>query len=108
MPEAILKAKGWKTKGGQWTKQSDSGESLNPKTRKTLVFVSLNRPSKLTRSLLLVWCRILKRVDPSLLWLPGDSEETIAAVKTVISGEGIPEDRVVFSAMAPLQEHLER
>lgn len=72
------------------------------------VFAYFNQLYKLSPDILDVWCSILKRVPNSLLWLirfPGEGEENVLAE---CRKRGVKIEQVVFSDVAPKEEHLKR
>lgn len=72
------------------------------------VFCSFNASYKLTPAVLDLWCRLLKEVSKSVLWLlqphPGARENLLREVKA----RGIKPERVIFAPKLPIDEHLGR
>lgn len=96
----------------------DSGEKI-PKTSNTcrsqyglpenaFVFCNFNQLYKIDPKTLKVWANILKRVPNSVLWLLRFPAVGEANIKAEMTSEGVPENRVIFSPVAPKEEHVRR
>lgn len=72
------------------------------------VFCNFNQLYKIDPATLRNWVNILKRVPKSVLWLlrfPAVGEPNI---KAHVQALGLPSDRVIFSPVAPKEEHVRR
>ena len=75
---------------------------------KAVVFCNFNQLYKIDPETLENWVTILKRVPNSILWLlrfPGTGEPNVTAMVTKL---GLSPGRVIFSAVAPKEEHVRR
>ena len=74
----------------------------------SFVFCNFNQLYKIDPTTLSNWASILKQVPNSVLWLlrfPAVGEPNI---KARIQALGLPADRVIFSPVAPKEEHVRR
>ncbi len=55
-----------------------------------------------------VWCKILKRVPKSVLWLFESNEIASQNLKKEAKKRGISPDRLIFASRKPVSEHLAR
>jgi len=125
IPDIVLHARGWvRSEGGEWVRRGgrDSSEvktgedhaqqyhqsGKEGEEREKVVFVSFNRPDKLTRTILSTWANILHRVPTSVLWLAGYGNESRRAIVDVMGSFGIRHDRIAFSSLEDPSIHLER
>lgn len=74
-----------------------------------IVYCNFNQLYKIDPSTLIMWCNILKQVPNSVLWLlrfPAVGEINVKnfAKQTC----GVNPDRIIFSAVAPKEEHVRR
>ena len=72
------------------------------------VFCNFNQIYKIEPSTFAMWMRILSRVPNSVLWLlrfPALGESNIRAAA---KAAGVPEHRIIFTDVAPKDEHLRR
>lgn len=72
------------------------------------VFASFNQSYKITEPVFAAWCRILGRVDGSLLWLLVPDEAVRARLRTAASAEGVDPQRLVFADFEPIEQHRRR
>lgn len=75
---------------------------------KVVVFCNFNQLYKIDPETLENWVTILKRVPNSILWLlrfPATGEPNVTAMTTKL---GLPPGRIVFSPVAPKEEHVRR
>ncbi len=97
----------------------DSGErvpeSIPHMTRETyglpenaFVFCNFNQLYKIDPETYESWCNILRRVPNSVLWLLRFPAAGEANVKAQAALHGIDQERVVFSNVAPKEEHVRR
>ncbi|XP_067948699.1 UDP-N-acetylglucosamine--peptide N-acetylglucosaminyltransferase 110 kDa subunit-like isoform X2 [Watersipora subatra] len=73
-----------------------------------VVFCNFNQLYKIDPAILNVWCNILKRVPNAVLWLlrfPAVGETNVI---NYCVQKGIESSRVVFSPVAPKEEHVRR
>jgi protein O-GlcNAc transferase len=73
-----------------------------------VVFASFNQPYKITPGTFDVWCRLLREVEGSVLWLLHGSKAATAHLKAEAERRGVPAERLVFAAARPQTEHLGR
>jgi len=73
-----------------------------------VVFASFNQPYKITPGTFDVWCRLLREVEGSVLWLLHGSKTATAHLKAEAERRGVPAERLVFAAARPQTEHLGR
>ena len=74
----------------------------------TIVFCNFNQLYKIDPDTLQCWIGILKRVANSVLWLlrfPAAGEPNVIAMASKL---GLPPGRIVFSPVAPKEEHVRR
>jgi len=72
------------------------------------IFCCFNANYKITQSIFESWCRILKKVDGSVLWLfEGNSKAKENLIKEA-NNRGINSDRLIFSERIENSEHLAR
>jgi len=72
------------------------------------VFCNFNQLYKIDPDTFESWCSILKRVPNSVLWLLRFPAAGEANVKAQATAHGVEQDRVVFSNVAPKEEHVRR
>lgn len=72
------------------------------------VFCCFNNNFKITPKVFTLWMEILKRVDRGVLWLLEDSVDAANNLKKAAIAQGISEDRLVFVARAPMDQHIAR
>lgn len=75
---------------------------------KAVVFCNFNQLYKIDPETLKNWVTILKRVPNSILWLlrfPVTGEPNVSAMTTKL---GLPHGRIIFSPVAPKEEHVRR
>jgi predicted O-linked N-acetylglucosamine transferase (SPINDLY family) len=74
-----------------------------------LVFCSFNQAYKITPDVFDKWMQLLRRVEPSVLWLPGLSEEMREALRREAESRGVSRERLVFAPfVAGHDQHLAR
>ncbi|GMH53117.1 hypothetical protein TrLO_g6632 [Triparma laevis f. longispina] len=74
----------------------------------SFVYACFNQGYKITPEVFAIWCGILKEVDNAVLWLlrfPPASEDNLLAE---VSKLGIDTSRIIFSDVAPKEEHIKR
>ena len=77
-----------------------------PKTG--FVFSCFNNNYKIGPEEFDVWCRILKRVPKSVLWLFESNHFASANLKKEAKKRGVSSSRLVFASRKPVSEHLAR
>ena len=73
-----------------------------------IVYCNFNQLYKIDPLTLESWVNILKRVPNSILWLlrfPGAGEANVLATA---AKQGLPQGRIIFSSVAPKEEHVRR
>nr|AKA09672.1 cytoplasmic O-GlcNAc transferase [Trichoplax adhaerens] len=75
---------------------------------KAIIYCNFNQLYKIDPKILETWVRILKRVPNSILWLLRFPAAGEAMLKNTILKMGLPADRVVFTNVAPKEEHVRR
>ena len=84
-----------------------SREELNLPNSK-FVFACFNTHQKITHEMFLLWMKILKKKDDSILWLLEDNIFSEENLKTEAKKNGIDPKRLIFAKNLPLDEHLSR
>lgn len=74
----------------------------------TFVFCCFNNPRKITPELFDVWCRILRAVPRSVLWLFAEQEVVISNLRRECTERGLSADRLVWAPKLDHAEHLSR
>jgi len=72
------------------------------------VYCNFNQLYKIDPKTLKVWANIIKKVPNSVLWLLRFPAVGEANIKAEMASEGVPESRVIFSPVAPKEEHVRR
>ena len=72
------------------------------------VFCNFNQLYKIDPATFESWCNILKRVPNSVMWLLRFPQVGETNVKAQAVAHGVEEDRIVFSNVAPKEEHVRR
>jgi predicted O-linked N-acetylglucosamine transferase (SPINDLY family) len=72
------------------------------------VFCCFNDNYKFTPAVFDAWCRILRRVEGSVLWLLESSPGAAANLRREAALRGVGGERLVFGRQLPLAEHLAR
>ena len=73
------------------------------------VFCSFNQSVKITPVVFDLWCRLLKAVPGSVLWLLEDDRDVVQMnLRHEAALRGIAPERLVFAGNLPLAEHLAR
>ena len=76
--------------------------------RDSFVFCCFNNNYKITKDVFDSWVRILKAVDPSVLWLLEDNPTAAANLRKEAAQRGLDPARLVFAKRMSLPEHLAR
>jgi predicted O-linked N-acetylglucosamine transferase (SPINDLY family) len=71
-------------------------------------FCCFNNNWKIVPAVFEVWMRLLKAVDPSVLWLFRDNTGAETNLRKEAAARGIDPARLVFAGRLPLDEHLAR
>lgn len=72
------------------------------------VFACFNQSYKITEAVFNRWCRILQRVDGSVLWLLVPQEEIQSALRLRAIERGIAPERLIFAPFVDPVRHLAR
>ena len=72
------------------------------------VFCCFCLPNKITPAMLDLWCRLLRNVPESQLWLLQSNSVTQHNLRREAAARGIAPERLVFAPPLPLAEHLGR
>jgi predicted O-linked N-acetylglucosamine transferase (SPINDLY family) len=72
------------------------------------VYCDFNNSYKISPRMFAVWMRILHRVPGSVLWLLSGNRYMVPNIYREAAAQGIPRERIVFSDVVPLEEHLAR
>ena len=73
-----------------------------------IVFCSFNQSYKLNPETFDVWCRLLKEVPGSVLWLLEPTGDAIVNLRREAAARSVEPDRLVFAPKKPIAEHLGR
>jgi predicted O-linked N-acetylglucosamine transferase (SPINDLY family) len=73
-----------------------------------IVLCGFNQPYKISPEVFDVWCRILRQVPDSVLWLLMWNKDAPMALRREAGIRGIDPDRIVFAPHAGQEEHLAR
>lgn len=73
-----------------------------------LIFCCFNATYKITPSIFEIWCKLLRQVPNSILWLLSSNEWAVNNLKKYAAAHGIDADRLVFADIIPLDQHLGR
>ncbi|UKJ75780.1 tetratricopeptide repeat protein [Azospirillum brasilense] len=73
-----------------------------------MVFCCFNAAYKITPALFGLWCRLLRAVPDSVLWLLDSHPEASANLRREAAHRGVAADRLVFAPRRPPAEHLAR
>lgn len=74
-----------------------------------VVFCCFNQPYKITPDIFDVWCRLLREVPDSVLWLVAPNADARANLLREATARGVDASRLVFAPYAPtIEEHLGR
>ena len=73
-----------------------------------IVYCNFNQLYKINPATMEMWINILKRVPHSVLWLLRFPAAGEANVLATVAAAGVDANRVVFSAVAPKEEHVRR
>jgi predicted O-linked N-acetylglucosamine transferase (SPINDLY family) len=76
--------------------------------QESFVFCCFNNNYKITPDVFDMWCRILKAVKNSVLWLLEDNPMAAANLRKEAQLRGVEPDRLVFAKRMNLPEHLVR
>ena len=72
------------------------------------VFCCFNNNHKITAEVFAVWCRLLRQLDGSVLWLLEGNLDAKHHLQREAQTRGIEPDRLVFAPRLALPEHLAR
>ena len=72
------------------------------------VFCSFNNNYKIDPVIFDIWCRLLRRVENSVLWIMADSEFAKDNLIKEAAKRGIAEDRLIFTPRCNQADHISR
>jgi predicted O-linked N-acetylglucosamine transferase (SPINDLY family) len=73
------------------------------------VFCCFNNHYKFTPEIFEIWMRLLKKIEPSVLWLSRWNEAAQANLRKVATASGVSPERLVFAPFVPsMDDHLAR
>jgi protein O-GlcNAc transferase len=72
------------------------------------VFCCFNNNYKITPDIFDIWMRIMRRAEPSVLWLFEDNPTAAANLRSEARARGVDDRRLVFAGRMPVAEHLAR
>ena len=72
------------------------------------VFASFNQSYKITPEAFDLWCRILREVPDSVLWLLHCSKAATANARKEAEARGVASERLIFAPARPQTQHLGR
>jgi len=75
-------------------------------SRKVLIFCDFNHLTKVDPQIFSIWMNILKRVPNSIMWFLRLPKEAEANLKKEAELRGVDPDRILFTDMLPLKDHL--
>lgn len=73
-----------------------------------LVFCSFNQTYKITPAMFDVWCRLLKAVPDSVMWLLASNPDAEPNLRREAEARGVTADRIVMAPLVSPEEHLAR
>jgi len=73
-----------------------------------LVLCGFNQPFKISAPVFDVWCRLLKQLPHSVLWLLAWNDGIVNALRSEARARGVDPDRLVFAPRVPTADHLSR
>ena len=73
-----------------------------------LVFCSFNQTSKITQTVFKEWCRLLRSIPGSVLWLLVHTDDAKENLSRFAKNEGVAPSRLVFAPSIPIADHLGR
>jgi protein O-GlcNAc transferase len=72
------------------------------------VFCCFNSSYKITPALFDIWCRLLKALPDSVLWIVSENDATQSNLSRAASMRRVDPRRLVFAGRAPYEQHLAR
>jgi predicted O-linked N-acetylglucosamine transferase (SPINDLY family) len=72
------------------------------------VFCSFNNNYKISAELFDIWCRLLKRIENSVLWIMVDNEFAKDNLIHEAEARGIAEERLIFTPRCNQNDHISR
>jgi predicted O-linked N-acetylglucosamine transferase (SPINDLY family) len=73
-----------------------------------LVLCGFNQPFKLSPEVFDVWCRLLRRLPGSVLWLSQWNDHAPALLRAQAEERGVDPARLIFAPMVGPQQHMNR
>jgi protein O-GlcNAc transferase len=74
----------------------------------TFVFCSFNNSYKLSPAQFDIWCRLLRSVPDSVLWIVADHDAAQANLRREAQARGVAPERLIFARRVPYEDHLAR
>jgi len=87
---------------------SNPGRAAAGLPEQGFVFCSFNQSFKFNPESFDVWCRLLREVPGSLLWLLGAPAPAMDNLRREAQARGVESSRLIFAPRAPLRDHLAR
>lgn len=95
---------------------NDSTLVIEPKPSRTscglpedaVVFCCFNMNYKITPAVFDIWCRLLKNIPNSVLWLYSNTSQATENLRKFALTRGIDAERLIVAPWLPLKEHLAR
>lgn len=75
---------------------------------KGFVFCTFNQPSKITPEVFDLWCRLLREVPGSWLWVLDPWPDATANLRREAEARGVASERIVIAPRLPMPAHLGR
>jgi len=72
------------------------------------VFCSFNQSYKISPDVFDVWCRLLREVSGSVLWLLAPPTEAQENLRSEAAARGVDTERLIFAQKLPVEAHLGR
>jgi protein O-GlcNAc transferase len=73
-----------------------------------IVFCCFNQPAKINPEMFDIWCRLLKAVPDSVLWMFASNPLVVANLSREAANRGIAQERLVMAPLLSYEEHLAR
>lgn len=73
-----------------------------------VVFCAFNSPHKITPEIFAIWCRLLRDIVGSVLWLRSDNETINRNLLAAAARHGVGSDRLIFAGRVDFPAHFSR
>ena len=73
-----------------------------------VVFCCFNQTAKITPEMFDVWCRLLRAVPDSILWLPASNPQAGDNLRREAENRGVEAGRIIMAPLLHREEHLAR